>query len=265
MNLECRPHHVQQLSTSAFEAYVPGVFRACVLLLLACAPAPPLPAQQRPAPHVIHWYEAGGALAGILTLMVVDEPVQRFAQRSRTATSDDIAAVVRHVGQPEVYVTVPLALIGVGLIADQPQLAKAGSRAAASLALAAAVELSLKVVIGRARPDSGLGSRHFDSFSLKARSMPSGHSALSFALATSLAGEVRSPWLRAGLYGLATGTALSRVNDDRHWLSDIAAGSLIGLTSAKLVGGKWQVFGIAPPRFLVSAYGVVILGWSSPL
>jgi membrane-associated phospholipid phosphatase len=236
------------------------VFRACVLLLLAGALARPLAAQQPPAPHVIRWYEAGGALAGVLALMLVDEPVQRFAQRSRSAASNDIAAVVRHVGQPEVYVTVPLALIGVGLIADKPEITKAGGRAAASLALAAAVELSLKVVIGRARPDSGLGSSHFDSFSFTARSMPSGHSALSFALATSLAGEVRSHWARAGLYGLATATALSRVNDDRHWLSDIVAGSVIGFTSAKLVGGRWQVFGIEPPRFLVAADGMSVVG-----
>jgi membrane-associated phospholipid phosphatase len=235
------------------------------LVLLALPVAAPLRAQQAaPAPpvHVIRWYEAGGAAAGILALMLVDEPVQRFAQRSRTATTDGIANVVRHVGQPEVYITVPVALVGAGLIADKPEIAKAGGRAAASLALAAAVELTLKVVIGRARPDSGLGSRHFDSFSVKARSMPSGHSALSWALMTSLAGEVRSPWLRAGCYTLAAGTAVSRVNDDRHWLSDIVAGSLIGFTAARLVRGKWQVFGLEPPRFLVLAPGERAIGVS---
>lgn len=221
---------------------------AGVLLLL-----PRLAAAQTTTPHVIKWYEAGGATAGVLALMLLDEPVQRFAQRSRSATSDDIAAVVRRMGQPEVYVTTSLGLIAAGLIANDSHVTKAGARAATSVALAAAVELSLKAIIGRARPDSGLGAFHFDAFSGKAVSLPSGHSALSFALATSLAGEVRSTWARVGLYGLATATALSRVNDDRHWLSDIAAGSLIGFTAAKLVGGKWQVFGVKPPRWLVNA------------
>jgi len=235
--------------------------RLSLTLLLTLAMARPVWAQDAPSPGVIRWYEAGGAAAGILVLMLADEPVQRFAQRNRSPTSDDIAAVVRHMGQPEVYVTTSLGLIAVGLAARNPHIAKAGGRAAASIAIAAAIELSLKVIIGRARPDSGLGSTHFDSFSIQSRSMPSGHSALSFALVTSLAGEVRPIWARVGLYGLATATALSRVNDDRHWLSDITAGSLIGVTSAKLVGGKWQVFGLRPPVFLVASSGTSV-GWT---
>jgi membrane-associated phospholipid phosphatase len=193
--------------------------------------------------------------------MLLDQPVQRLAQRNRSATTDDIAAVVRHMGQPEVYVTTSLGLLAAGLLADDARVAKAGGRAAASLALTAAVELSLKAIIGRARPDSGLGAFHFDPFSIKARSLPSGHSALSFALATSLAGEVRPAWARVGLYGLATATALSRVNDDRHWLSDIAAGALIGITSAKLVRGRWQVFRLKPPAVL-AASRTTIVSWT---
>ena len=193
--------------------------------------------------------------------MLVDQPVQRFAQRNRSGTSDDLAAFVRHMGQPEVYVTTSLGLIGAGLIAGRPQVAKAGGRAGVSVALAAALELSLKGIIGRARPDSGLGASHFDPFS-GSESLPSGHSALSFALATSLAGDIRPTWARVGLYGLAAATALSRVNDDRHWLSDITAGALIGITSAKLVGGKWQVLGLRPPGVLVARTGTPVFGWS---
>lgn len=222
--------------------------------------ARPASAQLR-APHVIQWYEAGGAVAGVLALMLVDEPVQRFAQRNRSGTSDDMAAVVRHMGQPEVYVTTSLALMGAGLVSGNSDVAKAGGRAATSVALAAALELSLKAIIGRARPDSGLGAHHFDLLSGSV-SLPSGHSALSFALATSLAGEVRPTWARIGLYGLATATALSRVNDDRHWLSDITAGAIIGITSAKLVGGKWQVFGLKPPAVLTARTGTPMFVWS---
>jgi membrane-associated phospholipid phosphatase len=236
------------------------VLRPAALLALTLAGARPVAAQQ-PPPHILQWYEAGGALAGVLALMLVDEPVQRFAQRNRSATTDDIAAVVRHMGQPEVYVTTSLGLLAAGLLADDSQVAKAGGRAAVSLALTAAVELSLKAIIGRARPDSGLGAFHFDPFSIKARSLPSGHAALSFALATSLAGEVRPTWARVGLFGLATATALSRVNDDRHWLSDIAAGALIGITSAKLVSGKWQVFGLRPPDVLAASQ-TTIVSWT---
>lgn len=239
------------------------MFRSFVLLVVTLAAAQPVRAQQPPTPHVLQWYEAGGATAGVLLLMLVaDEPVQRFAQRSRSRTSDDIAAIARHTGQPEVYLTTTLGLVAVGLAAKNPQIAKAGGRAAASVALAAAIELPLKLIIGRTRPDSGLGAFHFAPFSFTARSMPSGHAALSFALATSLAGEVNSPWARVGLYTLAAAAAWSRVNDDRHWLSDITAGTLIGITAAKLVAGDWQVFGLKQPRFLANAAGAQVVGWS---
>jgi membrane-associated phospholipid phosphatase len=194
--------------------------------------------------------------------MLVDEPVQRFVQRGRSATSNDIAAVTRRMGQPEVFVTTSLGLVGIGLVARKPEIARAGGRAATSLALAAAIELSLKAIVGRARPDAGLGAFHYEPLSGSV-SLPSGHTTVAFALATSLGGEVRSTWARAGLYGLAAGTAWSRVNDDRHWLSDVAAGALIGITSAKLVSGKWQVFGLRPPALLVSPSGAAAaVGWT---
>jgi membrane-associated phospholipid phosphatase len=204
---------------------------------------------------------------GVAALLLADQPVRRAAERNRSPTTDDLAAAVRHMGQPEVYGTVGLGLISAGLLTRRPALARAGARAGTAVALAAAVELSLKGLIGRARPDSGLGAFHFAPLS-GSQSLPSGHAALSFALATSLADDVRPPWLRVGLYGLATATAWSRVNDDRHWVSDVAAGALIGVTAAKLVNGRWRIFGWRPPRFLaavdhagrVSVHAVLPLG-----
>jgi membrane-associated phospholipid phosphatase len=233
----------------------------CAMALLALSLASPLPAQQQPAPHIIKWYEAAGAIAGIVGLMFVDEPVRRWAQDVRSETTDDIAAFARHFGQPEVWVTVPATLIAGGLLTKNEELAKAGGRVAASVGLAIGVELTIKLIVGRTRPDSGLGAFHFDPFSVDANSMPSGHSAIAWALMTSLAHEVKSPVAQVGFYGLASATAWSRVNDDRHWLSDVVAGSLIGFTSAKLVHGKWQVWGIKPPAILVSAEQTTV-SWS---
>ena len=140
--------------------------RAAPLLALVCAS--PLHAQRQPAsyfvqhsshaqpdstPHVIQWYEVAGAAAGIVALMFVDESVQRWAQDVRSETTEDFAAFFRHFGQPEVWVTVPTALILGGLLADNAEVAKAGGRAAAAVALGIVTEVTLKFVVGRARPD----------------------------------------------------------------------------------------------------------------
>ena len=43
------------------------------------------------APHVIRWYEAAAALGGVAVLTAVDEPLQRYTQRHRSQTSNDVA------------------------------------------------------------------------------------------------------------------------------------------------------------------------------
>ena len=76
-----------------------------------------------------------------------------------------------------------------------------------------------------------------------ADAFPSGHTTMAFALATSLADELRRPWVTVGLMTAAAGTGWSRVNDNKHWLSDVVAGTALGVTAAQLVERRWTVFG----------------------
>jgi membrane-associated phospholipid phosphatase len=216
--------------------------------------------QLQPATHVIRWYEAAAALGGVAALSAIDEPLQRYVQRHRSRTSDDVAKVFRHMGQPEVYGTVSVGILAVGLVAHQPRLARTGGRAIASIGLAGVTTLALKKLTGRARPDSGIGAFHFKPFG-SGDALPSGHTSVAFALATSLAEDIDRTWVTIALYTAATGTAFSRINDNQHWLSDTALGALVGFTSARLVRGRWQVFGIRPPGFLLSPTGEASLGW----
>jgi membrane-associated phospholipid phosphatase len=221
----------------------------------------PASAHLASAPHVIRWYEAAAALAGVAALSLLDEPIQRYSQRHRSPTSDDLASVFDRMGQPEVYATVSLGVLAAGIAANDRELAQSGGRLVASVGLAGATTLVLKRVTGRASPGAGLGAYHFDAFS-GADALPSGHTALAFALATSLSDDIHTTWVSVLLYTAATGTALARVNDDEHWMSDNALGALVGITSAKLVSGRWQVFGIRPPQFLMSPAGTEAIGWS---
>jgi membrane-associated phospholipid phosphatase len=193
--------------------------------------------------------------------MLLDHPVQRYAQHNRGAGADNVAKLARHFGQPEVYGTVTLGLLGAGLVTHQPEVTRAGGRLAASLFLAGGAVQAGKLLFGRPRPEQSLDADGFSPFSGQA-SLPSGHSAIAFALATSLSDDIHRPWATVGLYGVATATAWSRVNDNRHWLSDVTAGALVGITSAKLASGRWRIFGIRPPSVLVGPEGMG-LGWSA--
>jgi membrane-associated phospholipid phosphatase len=219
----------------------------------------PAPETRTFRPHVVKWYEVLAAVGIASAAFLVDEPVQRYLQRHRSDASDDVAAAFRHIGQPEVYGTVTVGLVGAGLLGGNPSLTRAGGRVAASVLLSAAEFESLKRLTGRARPDSGLGAFHFDPFS-GSQSLPSGHVTVAFTLAASLADDIHKPWATVGLYTLATGTAFSRLNDDRHWLSDAAFGATLGIATAKFIDGHWRFFGIRPLHFLLSpsATGIAV-------
>ena len=233
---------------------------ALALSGMLALPVPALAQQSSPPAH-LRWWHAMAALGGYAILVQVDDGIQRFAQDNRSDTSDDIARVARQMGQPEVYATVGLGVLGAGLVTGDREVRDAGIRISSSLAMAGIVVTVAKQVAGRSRPSrEGSDAEDFHPFSGNT-SAPSGHSAMAFALAASLGEEIHNPWASFGLYAAATATAWSRVNDNVHWFSDIVAGAAVGVVSAKFMNGKITVLGIRPPR-LRPAPGGVALGWS---
>ncbi len=233
-----------------------GVLLAAALL----APSGPLPAQASApgsplqpvtrSPSAIPWW-AGAITAGVIAASsLLDQPVRDAVQQARSSATDDLARVARRFGQPEIYAPAALGTIAVGLLTGRPEVRRAGERIAASLLLAGAVSSTLKLATGRDRPDAARGAWEFEPFA-GGRSFPSGHATVAFALAASASDEIGRTPVTVALYGAATLTAWSRLNDNKHWLSDVIAAAAIGTSSARLMNGRWKVFGIAGPRFLL--------------
>ena len=67
-------------------------------------------------------------------------------------------------------------------------------------------------------------------------SFPSGHTATAFAGAEFLWQEYKdkSIWYGIAGYAVATGTGMFRIYNNRHWLTDVAAGAGIGILSTKI-------------------------------
>lgn len=222
----------------------------------SAAPTPAMADGGRP----LRWWHGAIVGGGLVAIGLLDPPVQRYAQDHRGETSDDVSAAFRHMGQPEVYATVGLGLLAAGLLAGKSDLARSGGRVTGSLLVAGVFTTGAKEVFGRARPSSTLDAYDFRPFSGQ-HSFPSGHTAMAFALATSLSDEIRRPWVTVGLYTAAAGTGWSRLNDNKHWLSDVVAGAVVGVVSAKLINGRWRIFHLRPPSFLIGPSGRPSLGW----
>ena len=85
---------------------------------------------------------------------------------------------------------------------------------------------------------------------------------MSFAMATSLADDIHRPWATVGLYGLATAVGWSRINDNRHWLTDVAAGALVGHHVRQGGVGAVADFRLGAPTIITGSQGAG-LGWQT--
>jgi membrane-associated phospholipid phosphatase len=232
-----------------------------LIFLSVLHPAPAMAQGDLYAPsgsHVIRWWEGAAVAGGLVGAMLLDHDVQQRTQEHRTDSKDDLAETVRHFAQPEVFGTITLGMLGGGLVGKDPGLTRAGGRLAATLALAGALSTGAKIVLGRPRPNESTDPDVYHFFSGR-ESMPSGHTTVAFALATALADDIHNTWASIGLYGLATSVAWSRVNDNKHWLSDVYAGAVIGITSAKLMDGHWRIFHLRPPSILVGPHNASVV------
>jgi undecaprenyl-diphosphatase len=115
---------------------------------------------------------------------------------------------------------------------DRPRLHDASVLAALAFMSAGLVEFTLKVLVGRPRPDMGLAAAGImgPSWAPGIDSFPSGHATSVFAVATVFAAYY--PRLRWPLYSLAAAIAIGRVYLERHYLSDIVAGAALGIAFA---------------------------------
>ena len=105
----------------------------------------------------------------------------------------------------------------------------------------------LKYTVGRARPleEKGTGSLNGGDTTATQSSFASNHVATAFALVTPFAQQYNQP----GLYALAAATALGRIQQREHWLSDTVAGGLLGYAMGSLMSmqqkqrsTQWQVY-----------------------
>ncbi|HMI08413.1 MAG TPA: phosphatase PAP2 family protein [Flavobacterium sp.] len=96
---------------------------------------------------------------------------------------------------------------------------------ATSYLIMSSTVLGLKSITKVERPDGS-----------SKNSFPSGHTATAFAGAEFMWQEYKdqSIWYGISGYAVATGTGLFRMYNNRHWLTDVAAGAGIGIMSTKI-------------------------------
>jgi membrane-associated phospholipid phosphatase len=187
------------------------------------------------------------AIAGLLFAgtLLGDHEFREESQEHRDATTNSVASVGNTFGDWRMLIPATAAGYLAGEIAGSNAIKGTVLRAGAAVALATGISTGLKYTVGRTRPDVAGTNIEFRPFSGSA-SFPSGHTAAAFAIATAVADQTHDRWSDYLLYGAASVTALSRINNNRHWTSDVLIGGLVGHLSAKWIGRKMGPVQVAP-------------------
>jgi len=167
----------------------------------------------------------GGGI--VVTAAVLDKPIKDAAQRNRSKSSDRFFRDIEKFGTKQYGLPLMAGFYGYGALADD-NTAKAVALDGVSASIISALATSaIKGVVGRRRPNTGMGPHSFSPFQGD-YSFPSGHATGAFAFASVIATHYDNPWVDATAYGVAGLVGLARIQLNAHWASDVVGGALIG-------------------------------------
>jgi membrane-associated phospholipid phosphatase len=167
--------------------------------------------------------------AGVATAYQLDRHVWQTYSDTTTGETHRVADAVAKLGDLRYLAPALLASFAFGKASSQPGIAAASLRIGVSTLGAGATSVVVKAATGRARPNDAPGDPNdFEPFHGDA-SFPSGHATVAFAFASALDEETQSKWVPWIAYPAAAAVGWARIVQDRHWLSDVVAGSALGL------------------------------------
>lgn len=192
------------------------------------------------------WTLAAFSATSMGVLYMNDQELNDWVQTSHSKFGNDVAKYVIEPWGSGLY-SIPLlaAMYGYGKFSNNNRPAWVALQGAKAVVLASFITGGLKMAFHRHRPNESNNPYQYDgiAFSFDHLSLPSGHTALAFALATTLSCNYRDkPWVTVVAYSLATTVGLSRIYQKQHWASDVLAGALIGYVVGKSIfrGSEWE-------------------------
>jgi membrane-associated phospholipid phosphatase len=182
-----------------------------------------------PSQDTLKWLAIGAAIATIGR--TVDRPATQ--ELSTSPLFNSMLKSGETIGGARLQLGGALATYAVGRMTRSPKVAVVGADLLQAQILAQTLTAGVKFAVRRDRPD---GTQY---------SFPSGHTSVTFASATVLQRDLG--W-KAGVpaYAVATYVAASRIQDKRHFLSDVGFGAAIGI-----IAGRTVTVGRGEARFAV--------------
>jgi membrane-associated phospholipid phosphatase len=202
------------------------------------------------------WTKLGVFAAGLGALSFADEPIQRSALKMRNSSSGlrEVSHYVTNFGGAyETYVLTGMTVWGWAF--KKEKMKTTTLLATHAYITSAVMESMFKLLSGRQRPiyadPNNLGAEpRFHGPLYKGSdvngqkinsSFPSGHTTVAFAAATVFAMEYKKSWWIPVLsYSAATMIGISRITENKHWITDVVAGTALGLVTGHQVVNNYH-------------------------
>ena len=191
------------------------------------------------------WLSAGSVIGASTLLYTQDRSIKDFFQNNRNSFTNNISTQVFERFGSGVY-SIPL--LGVaflyGTLAKKEKPTKVALDGVKAFVVSGIVVQGIKIVTQRQRPYQDPQPSFPDNFdgpqgNFGYNSFPSGHTTSAFSVATVIATEYKDvKWIPYACYSIAGLTGLSRINDNKHWASDVLMGAAIGFGVGKLIANK---------------------------
>lgn len=168
----------------------------------------------------------GLAAAGMANAFGADEATYRHFAAEESAPPPNASSVLDAIGSAEFLYPTVIGTYFLGRALGKPKVRSTGAKLTQGLLMTGVIVTLTKQLTGRERPDYRSAS-----------SLPSGHTADFFTIATILQHDYG--W-KVGVpaYAVAGLMGVSRLDANRHFLSDIIVGATIGVVVGHTVGGR---------------------------
>ncbi len=176
-----------------------------------------------------------GITASLGALIFLDDDIRDEVQ-GYNGTVNDFVDPFEHLGSE-----IGIALLGgsilIGYVTDNDKIKQLSLSASESAFISLSITYLIKITMGRKRPALEEGPYKWTGPTLESgrMSMPSGHSAFAFAIASYISSETDNLLVDILSYACATLVGYSRIKDDQHWASDVYLGALIGISVGRVI------------------------------
>ena len=192
------------------------------------------------------WGQLGVFTLATGALLFADEPIQRQALKFRNRNGWGVTASNYITNAGGVYELITLGTLGAyGYIFKNEKVRTTTLLASQAYITGTVLETVAKYIGGRTRPSfylAGTEARPTFRGPFKSNSsFPSGHATVAFAAATVYAMEYKSTvWVPIVVYSAATLISVSRITENKHWISDVFVGAALGYLTGRHVVNNYH-------------------------